>query len=269
MRKEIKSKKRGKTAKAVAMLLALTLGLCSCGINDHLAETLPMERLRQSDPVVDSPVSGEESLEEGSQEASFGKTDAGEDNKNANAGTTDISITDSAKEDTAGEGPWSVAITPNTADYTAEDGTLIFSFRSDILTIYNSKDPDAAAKVQQVMDELHLEPEESLEFAKEMYDSSKKDNYEFYPNSSELTYSMVQTDGYLSIIMDNYEYTGGAHGMPYENCRVFGPDGSRLMLSDLFTDVEAARAKVSEEVERQIKEQKKEDPDNMFFLRMV
>ena len=115
------------------------------------------------------------------------------------------------------------------------------------------------------MDELHLEPEESLEFAKEMYDSSKKDNYEFYPNSSELTYSMVQTNGYLSIIMDNYEYTGGAHGMPYENCRVFGPDGSRLMLSDLFTDVEAARAKVSEEVERQIKEQKKEDPDNMFF----
>ena len=273
MRKEIKSKKRGKTAKAVAMLLALILGLCSCGINDHLAETLPMERLRQSDPVVDSPVSGEEtgtdqkeeSLEEGSQEASFGKTDAGEDNKNANAGTTDISITDSAKEDTAGEGPWSVTITPNTADYTAEDGTLIFSFRSDILTIYNSKDPDAAAKVQQVMDELHLEPEESLEFAKEMYDSSKKDNCEFYPNSSELTYSMVQTNGYLSIIMDNYEYTGGAHGMPYENCRVFGPDGSRLMLSDLFTDVEAARAKVSEEVERQIKEQKKEDPDNMFF----
>ena len=136
------------------MFLALTLGLCSCGINDHLAETLPMERLRQSDPVVDSPVSGEEtgtdqkeeSLEEGSQEVSFGKTDVGEDNKNANAGTTDISITDSAKEDTAGEGPWSVTITPNTADYTAEDGTLIFSLRSDILTIYNSKDPDAAAK---------------------------------------------------------------------------------------------------------------------------
>lgn len=272
MRKEIKSKKKGKTVKAVAMLLALALGLCSCGINDHLAETLPMEGLYQGDPMVDVPASLEDAGSDQEAEAPEGKTDEASADKANSPEVPQNSSTDSsnaveetAQKDAAQDGPWSITVTPNTADYTAEDGVLIFSFRSDILTVYNSKDPDAAARVQQVVDKLSLQPEETLEMSKEMYDDSKKNNYEFYPNSSEQTYSMVQTNGYLSIIVDSYEYTGGAHGLPFEYCRVFGPDGSRLMLSDLFTDVEAAGAKISEEVERQIEEQKKEDPDNMFF----
>ena len=53
--------------------------------------------------------------------------------------------------------------------------------------------------------------------------------------------------------------------MPYEDCRVFGTEGDQLTLSDLFTDVEAARLKIVKEIERQIEEQKREDADNMFF----
>ena len=154
MRKEIKSKKRGKTVEAAAMLLALTLGLCSCGINDHLAETLPMEGLYQGDTVVDVPASLEDAGSDQEAEAPEGKTDEASADKANSPEVPQNSSTDSsnaveetAQKDAAQDGPWSITVTPNTADYTAEDGALIFSFRSDILTVYNSKDPDAAARV--------------------------------------------------------------------------------------------------------------------------
>ncbi|ETT56778.1 MULTISPECIES: DUF4163 domain-containing protein [unclassified Paenibacillus] len=75
-----------------------------------------------------------------------------------------------------------------------------------------------------------------LKFAAESEDVISKRQKDEQPYEFEGGYVVTYNqDGVLSLVTNQYEYTGGAHGMTYRNAFTFSlKDGKRLLLGDLF-----------------------------------
>ncbi|MEK4848790.1 DUF4163 domain-containing protein [Paenibacillus sp. FSL H7-0756] len=75
-----------------------------------------------------------------------------------------------------------------------------------------------------------------LSFAKSAEDQITKKAKDDRPYEFEGGYVVTYNqDGVLSLVTNQYEYTGGAHGMTYRNAFTFSlKDGKRLLLGDLF-----------------------------------
>lgn len=75
-----------------------------------------------------------------------------------------------------------------------------------------------------------------LNYAKDAEDQISKRSKDDRPYEFEGGYVVTYNqDGVLSLVTNQYEYTGGAHGMTYRNAFTFSlKDGKRLLLGDLF-----------------------------------
>ena len=151
------------------------------------------------------------------------------------------------------ENTWSMETELVTKDYTAEDGTVVFHYETDRFWVTNSVNPEAAQRVMDFLEKRTTDVAVMAKDAETFYeDSRNNENINFYEQDYEQSYSAVQVNGYLSVIVGEGGYLGGAHGFYNETAWVFDPDGNRVSLEDLFGDVDVARASVVEELKAQI-----------------
>lgn len=96
------------------------------------------------------------------------------------------------------------------------------SSQENINKVFQEHARQSAAEQEKVMELAGEEPNEDL-----------ADAYEYQE-----TYRVEQNSGdYLSIVFEQYEFTGGAHGMSHDTAYTFNPDtGDKVELRDLFSD---------------------------------
>ena len=151
------------------------------------------------------------------------------------------------------ENTWSMETELVTKDYTAEDGTVVFHYETDRFWVTNSVNPEAAQRVMDFLEKRTTDVAVMAKDAETFYeDSRNNENINFYEQDYEQSYSADQVNGYLSVIVGEGGYLGGAHGFYNETAWVFDPDGNRVSLEDLFGDVNVVREAVVEELKAQI-----------------
>jgi len=110
--------------------------------------------------------------------------------------------------------------------------------------------------------------------------SAEEAGYPFTPNRCETYFDYAvkyNQNGLLSVVLRNYQYTGGAHGLTVHTSRTFDlATGKEYRLKDLFTEGTDYVSLISEEVKKSMEKQGMTDlllnpfdaiaPDEDFYL---
>lgn len=123
----------------------------------------------------------------------------------------------------------------NTNEYTYQEG------ETDILTVHISV-PEIVGELesyQQINEVFQALQDSYIESCAKMAEEVReyaRDEF-FYTHSLDMGYSVVYNkNGILCILVEGYEYLGGAHGSPYRITYVFDiASGEQLMLENLIT----------------------------------
>lgn len=151
-------------------------------------------------------------------------------------------------------------------------------------TIYSKNNPDkklaylnlewlvvderfsGSANINRILEEAQQEnieyEHENAEYNESWYGEDDVDYSPSYSFSSNVSPIYYLDDSYLSFVQQNYDYTGGAHGMPYWIGYVFNlQTGAQLGLSDVVADDEL---RIKELVTQYFAQRYNQDPD-MFW----
>lgn len=100
----------------------------------------------------------------------------------------------------------------------------------------------------------------------EQYEYSIKQGYPFHPYEAIMNYTITLNDNCtLSTYYNQYEYTGGAHGMTYRTSDTFAlQTGNEINLDAFFINVENYKELILKEIIQQAEENYTKDPGIYF-----
>lgn len=161
----------------------------------------------------------------------------------------------------------SVKVTKKTyeKEYKDGDGKIVLTakFEQPIL----SGSTKAVKKINKIYEEFlntyKADIKGNLKYAKEDKKWKEEEGLDFVPYSNDVTMEVTYNkNGILCILLSGYEYTGGAHGMPYRVPHTFDLNtGKELMYDDLLkgTDKE-----INKRIEKVFLKVIKKNPDAFF-----
>lgn len=116
-------------------------------------------------------------------------------------------------------------------EYQLDDGSTYFAVKGTFLQI--NEESEAARKINAA---LKKEKNRLIREWNKMADSCKDENQSGYEYGDELTYKITANDAnYFSVLFSGYEYTGGAHGLPYRSSMTFDAQtGEKLTAAKVF-----------------------------------
>lgn len=109
---------------------------------------------------------------------------------------------------------------------------------------------------------------ELLPLAISDYEYSKKTGYPFHMYEVVQTYTVTYNQGYLlSLYLDLYQYTGGAHGSSIQTSDTWNVKHGRILkLADFFPEEVPFAEEIQTEVIRQI-DQQMQNPNTAFYFK--
>lgn len=158
--------------------------------------------------------------------------------------------------------------------YKLDDGKVYMEVKGTFPEI--TAETEAAEKIKQELEKTKTDwvkqSEKKAADAKADFDHWAKDaNFPVpaWNYSDEITYKVTNNDEkYFSVLMSGYDYTGGAHGMPYRIALTFNAKtGEKLTAAKLFqTTKKKLNAKVRKlYLKKYDKVNKNKNEDNVFY----
>lgn len=168
------------------------------------------------------------------------------------------------------DGPANLTVETKEGTVAADDGTVVMTYSYQVPTIEVPNDVDVTEAIQadlnQIVSDFEASMEASAEEAKSVYADPglPSDASYMYNYAQELYFSVQRCDErVMSIVVQEYAYTGGAHGMTGETGISYDMmTGRRITFEDLGG--EAFKAACVEKVTALADAQNEEEPD-MFF----
>lgn len=118
---------------------------------------------------------------------------------------------------------------------------------------------------QQIMDKVDRAREDMAKNVQNYEEYVKGTDRPLIPLELYISYNQVSTGNVLSLAVETYEFTGGAHGMAWKDYYIIDTQNNRLLtLQDLFKENVEYKSIINQEINRQI-QLSRQKGDNIYF----
>lgn len=231
--------------KLAALALLLSLAVTGCGTENQPQDTkvtqtedtgTHLDANTEADTNTKAEDNTDNTKEDNSQEAEA-------DNSSENTLEGKVKITEETKDE----------------EIKAEDGRVLQQcfYSIPVVTVEgNSQAADAintdiAKRKESFLQDATVSAQEAKELYQELTEDTEKEDFGSY--AEDLSYMVqFQNDKVLSILFQDYSFSGGAHGSYIQTAANYDlQTGERLTFDSFFTDKESALADIKAQVEKQ------------------
>ena len=216
-------------------LMSAALCFSACGINT--GETPNTFLLENPGQEIDNSEANTEPTADDENQAD------GSDSDMISGAETDTSVS------SAGSSVTVIMKTEDDVSIAADDGTVIYTITCSYPIVSIAGNEAATEKINENIlsrvEFFNTATNESVEYAKEDYEYMLSEDIQPpMPYSSDLSYTVTRADDHVISFTENgYEYTGGAHGMPYKTGINYDANtGELLSFTDLSDDPDTFHA---------------------------